>query len=167
VKSGSSTLLAFVVTLMVMTPGGAAGETGDAAEWKLDPLSYAIGSFSSFAEIVGIGLKKMALSQALPAGEMDRLEREVRAIAAEWDVQIYREPDFLVTDLFPASATSGKEVLLIYRGDTLDQYRALKTRKAAMVADGSYEGAARTELAWAMGKLLSYPDEKIERLLAE
>jgi hypothetical protein len=166
-KSGSSTLLGLAVSWLVMTAGHAAADPGDAEGWKLDPLSYAIGSFSSFAEIVEIGLKKMALSQALPAGEMDRLEHEVRAIAEEWDVRIYREPDFLVTDLFPASATSGKEVLLIYRGDTLDEYMALKSRKAAMVADGSYDEAARTELAWAMGKLLSYPDEKIERLLAE
>jgi hypothetical protein len=44
---------------------------------------------------------------------------------------------------------------------------ALKDRKAALVARGEYEGAVRTEVAWAMGKLLSYPDAKIEQLLAD
>lgn len=166
-KLSPVTLLAVAVMLVAMRPDDAAADTGGGESWKLDPLSYAIGNFSTFAEIVDIGLKKMALSQALPAAEMDRLEQEVRAIAHEWEVEIYREPDFLITDLFPASATSGKDVLIIYRGDTLDEYEALKARKAALVADGSYEGAARTELAWAMGKLLSYPDEKIEQLLAE
>jgi hypothetical protein len=158
---------ALCLALLLFISRADANETGDAAGWKLDPLSYAIGNFSTFAEMVDIGLKEMALSQALPPAEMDRLEREVRRVAHEWDVEIFREPDFLVTDLFPASATRGKDVLLIYRGDTLDEYRALKARKAALVAEGSYDGAARTELARAMGKLLSYPDEKIEQLLAE
>ena len=146
------------------------GETGTAGEpegWKLDPLSYAIGNFSTFAEVVDIGLKKMALSQALPPGEMDRLEREVRAIADRWDVEIYREPDFVVTDLFPVSATAGKHVLIIYRGDTLEEYQALMARKATLEAAGNYEGDARRDIAWAMGKLLSYPDAKINELLSE
>jgi len=141
-------------------------ESDQAAGWKLDPLSYAIGNFSTFAEIVNIGLKKMALSQALPADEMDRLEQEVRAIAEERQVKIYREPDFVVTDLFPASATEGKEVLIIYRGDTLDEYFALKERKAKLLAAGNYQGEARRKIAWSMGKLLSYPDKKINQLLS-
>jgi len=140
---------------------GAAAADG----WKLDPLSYAIGNFSTFAEIVNIGLKKMALSQALPPSEMDDLEREVGAIADERNVKIYREPEFLVTDLFPASATAGKDVLIIYRGDTLNEYLALKDRAAKLVAAGGYQGDARREIAWAMGRLLSYPDEKIVQLL--
>jgi hypothetical protein len=137
------------------------------AGWKLDPLSYAIGNFSTFAEVVHIGLKKMALSQALPSAEMDDLEREVRPIAVERGVKIYREADFLVTDLFPSSATAGKEVLIIYRGDTLNEYFALRATKDQLVASGDYEGDARRGIAWAMGKLLSYPDKKINQLLSE
>jgi hypothetical protein len=137
------------------------------ADWKLDPLSYAIGNFSTFAEMVSIGLKKMALSQALPAAEMDRLEAEVLRIAEERDVLVYREAGFLVTDLFPPSATEGKEVLLIYRGDTLKEYLALKKRKADLVAAGNYGEKAQLEMAWAVGKLLSYPDAKIEQLLSK
>ncbi|MSQ98748.1 MAG: hypothetical protein EXR85_05555 [Xanthomonadales bacterium] len=135
--------------------------------WKLDPLSYSIGNFSTFAEMVAIGLKKMALSQALPAEEMDRLEAEVLRIAEERDVRIYREANFLVTGLFPPSATAGKDVLLIYRGDTLKEYLALKQRKADLEAAGRYGQEAQLEMAWAVGKLLSYPDKKIEQLLAK
>ena len=160
-----STLVSFLLMLLVLAlPQSGSAESDD---WELDPLSYAIGNFSTFAEIVDIGLKKMALSQALPPAEMDRLEREVRLIADEWDVEIYREPDFLVTDLFPESATAGKHVLIIYRGDTLDEYMALKARKAEVVAAGSYMGETRVGIAHALGKLLSYPDEKIEQLLGE
>ena len=154
--------------LVFCTQGQAQGaEEDNAPAWKLDPLSYQIGNFSTFAEIVDIGLKKMALSSALPTAELDRLEAEVRNIADQWDVEIYREADFLVTDLFPASATAGKEVLIIYRGDTLNEYQALKDRKAQLVAAGEYRDDARREIAWAMGKLLSYPDEKINQLLAD
>lgn len=139
----------------------------DTTAWKLDPLSYSIGNFSTFAEMVNIGLKKMALSQALPAAEMDRLEAEVRSIAEERNVSIYREANFLVTDLFPPSATEGKVVLLIYQDDTLEEYLALKERKAQLEAAGTYGEKARREMAWAVGKLLSYPDKKIEQLLSE
>ncbi|MEJ8566310.1 hypothetical protein [Elongatibacter sediminis] len=135
-------------------------------DWKLDRLSYYIGNFSTFAEIVDIGLKKMALSSALPPEDMDQLEREVRQIGSDWSVEIYREPEFLVSDLFPESATADKDVLIIYRGDTLEDYFALKARKAELVEAGEYEGEARREIAWGVGKLLSYPDEKINQLLA-
>lgn len=137
------------------------------AERALDPLSQAVGSFSAFAEIVDIGLKRMALSRALPAAEMDGLERHARPIAQEWNVEIYREPDFLVTDLFPVSATEGKHVLIIYRGSTLNEYLALKARKSELVSAGEYLGESRRDIAWSLGKLLSYPDEKIRRLLGE
>jgi len=145
----------------------AAPEAADTAGWELDPLSYAIGNFSTFAEVVNIGLKKMALSQALSSAEMDDLEREARPIADERGVKIYREADFLLTDLFPPSATADKEVLIIYSGDTLNEYFALRAKKDQLVANGDYEGAARREIAWAMGKLLSYPDKKINQLLSE
>lgn len=142
-------------------------EAGDSSgDWKLDPLSYSIGNFSTFAEIVDIGLKNMALSQALPTAEMDRLEHEVRAIADEWDVEIFREANFLITDLFPPSATEGKEVLIIYTGDTLRKYQDLKEKKARLIANEAYSGEARRDVAWSLGKLLSYPDKKINQLLA-
>jgi hypothetical protein len=136
-------------------------------EWQRDPLSYSLGNFSTFAEVVNIGIKKMALSNALPAGEMDDLEREAIPIAKERGVEIYREAAFLVTDLFPASATKDMDVLIIYKDSTLDEYMALREKKAALVAAGSYQGESRRKIAWAMGKLLSYPDEKIEQLLGE
>ena len=158
----SCAAIAVIMTVIAPARPGAADDT---VAWQLDPLSYAIGNFSTFAEVVDIGLKKMALSQALPAAEMDHLEREVRAIAARWNVEIYRESDFLVTDLFPPSATEGKEVLIIYRGTTLDEYHALKARTAELIAAGDYSEDARREVAWSMGKLLSYPDAKINQLL--
>ena len=78
---------------------------------------------------------------------------------------MWRETDFLVTDLYPADVAEGKHVLLIYTGDTLDQYLALKADKAKLVAAGEYDGDAREEIARRFGRLLSYPDSVIDDLL--
>lgn len=44
---------------------------------------------------------------------------------------------------------------------------ALKARKQKLIDDGQYEGDARQEIAREMGQLLSYPEERIEAMLAE
>ena len=46
------------------------------------------------------------------------------------------------------------------------QYLAIKADKAALKAEGKYEGEARKEIARRFGRLLSYPDAVIERLIA-
>ena len=79
---------------------------------------------------------------------------------------MWRETDFLVTDLYPADVADGKHVLLIYTGDTLDRYLQIKADKAALVSAGNYEGEAREEIARRFGRLLSYPEPVIDDLLA-
>jgi hypothetical protein len=97
---------------------------------------------------------------------MDVIVGEAERIAAQHGVEIYRERDFLVTDLFSASLTEGKHVLLICHESTLRQYMDLKEQKQQLVADGSYNAGARVEVARRMGELLSYSEEKIASLLA-
>ncbi len=58
-------------------------------------------------------------------------------------------------------------MLLIYLDPVKDEYRALKSRKQKLIDDGLYEGEARKEIAREMGRLLSYPEERIEAMLAE
>jgi hypothetical protein len=158
-----SILLFTLILTQVSGPAQAADEG-----WDRDSLSYKVGNFSGFAEVVNIGIKKMALSFSLPSAEMDELERAAIPVAEEREVEIYREPKFLVTDLFPLSATEGKEVLIIYKEEsTMDEYNALKEKKAALMNSGKYEGEARREIAWNMGRLLSYPDAKIRALLGD
>ncbi len=78
---------------------------------------------------------------------------------------MWRETDLIVTDLYPADVALGKHVLLIYTGDTLDEYLTLKEEKAALVAAGNYTGEAREEIARRFGRLLSYPENIITGLL--
>jgi len=143
------------------------GQDNRSAENTIDRRSYVLGGIGTFAEVVDIGIKKLALSAAITPGEMDALIDDAMRIAKENNAEVYREEDFLVTDLFPEEITGGKHVLLIYKGTTKDEYMNLKEKKKQLVQLGQYKGAAREEIARSMGKLLSYPDEKINELLSE
>ena len=129
---------------------------------QIDQRSYRLGGLSTFAEMVRVGVKTLALSAAVTPEEMDALEGEAQRIARQEGVLLYRETDLIVTDLFPADVAAGKHVLLIYEGTTLDDYLSLKERKSELVKSGSYEGEARKDIARQFGKLLSYPDSVIE-----
>jgi hypothetical protein len=132
----------------------------------IDPWSYRLGGIGSFSEVVAVGIKKLALSSPMTPDEMDASMEEAERIAKDNGVKIHRETDFLVTDLFPEEITTGKHVLLIYLDPVKDEYDAIKAAKDALIAEGKYEGEARAEIARKMGRLLSYPEEHIERLLA-
>jgi hypothetical protein len=131
----------------------------------IDQRSYNLGIMGGFAEVVKLGVKKLALSEVMTPEEMDGVMDDAMVIARRNGVQMWRETDFLVTDLYPADVAEGKHVLLIYTGDTLEQYLELKADKASLVAAGKYEGEARKEIARRFGRLLSYPDPIIDDLI--
>jgi hypothetical protein len=134
---------------------------------KIDDRSYQLGILGGFSEVVRLGVKKLALSEVLSPGEMDAMMADALVIAERNEVQMWREAELLVTDLYPADVAIGKHVLLIYTGDTLDDYLQLKSDKQALVASGKYQGQAREEIARRFGRLLSYPDNVIEDLIAK
>ena len=131
----------------------------------IDERSYNLGGIGAFAEVVGAGVKNLALSAPMSPQEMDGLIEEAEKIVERNHALSYRETDFLTTDLFPAAITDGKHVLLIYTGSVKDQYLALKEEKKALVDQNRYGGEARREVARKMGRLLSYSEEKIAALL--
>lgn len=143
---------------------GAHGSSPAQAQ-TIDERSYRLGSIGAFAEMVGRGVKELALSAAMPTAEMDALVEEASRIAGENGAEIYRETDFLVTDLFSSELTDGLEVLLIYRGDTKDKYLSLKAEKTRLEEAGEYQGDARRDIARGMGTLLSYSEGEIEELM--
>jgi len=140
---------------------------GQDAKSTIDQRSYNLGIMGGFAEVVRLGVKKLALSEVMSPEEMDGVMEDAMIIAERNQVQIWRETDFLVTDLYPEDVAEGKHVLLIYTGDTLDQYLAIKTDKAELIASNQYEGQAREEIARRFGRLLSYPKPVIDDLLAK
>ena len=136
------------------------------AEWTIDQRSYTLGGIGAFAEMVGADVKKLALSAPLDPAEMDAIVHEAERIAANNGAEAFRENDFLVTDLFSASLTEGKHVLLICRASTHQEYMDLKALKLRLVESGEYDASARVEIAHRLGELLSYSEDKIASLLA-
>ena len=131
-----------------------------------DNMSYNLGKIEGFAELVGAGVKKLALSPVIDPEDMDEFLKKAEPIAERYGVQLYREQDLVVTDLFPADVASGKEVLLIYQGKTLDAYLDLKKEIDQLSESGLYEGLKRRTLSRRFGRLLSYAPDKINKLLS-
>lgn len=133
-----------------------------AAAQDTDLRSYRLGATASWSEAISVGIKELALGSPVTAEEMDGLVEEAGEIAARFGVSVYREPDLLVTDLFPADVAVGKHVLLLYQEPTLQRYLALKQTKADLVKAGKYTGKAREDIARDFGRLLSYPESIID-----
>lgn len=133
--------------------------------WEMDNRSYHLGVIAAFSEVVAVGVKKLALSAPLSPEEMAQLLPDAQRIATENGASTHLEKNFLVTDLFPEEITKDKHVLLIYLDPIKDDYFALKSRKEELIAKGQYTGKARTNIARQMGRLLSYPEERIEKML--
>jgi len=112
-------------------------------------------------------VKQLALSAPLPPGEMDQFQVDAEKIATRHGVSIYRESDLIVTDLFPSDVASGKDVLLLYRGTTLEEYLSLKSDMVKLEKTGDLDSKARIGVARHFGRMLSYSPREINRLLAQ
>lgn len=134
---------------------------------NFDNASYYAGITAAFAEVVGAGVKRLALSPPYTKAELEMMLPATRHIAAEYDVVVTVEDDLLVTPLFPADVATGKHVILLAQNQqVLTEYQVLKERGGN--GRSPYSPEAKTEaeaLAWAFGRLLSYSDEKIAALI--
>jgi catechol 2,3-dioxygenase-like lactoylglutathione lyase family enzyme len=126
-----------------------------------------LGIVSAFAEAVNAGAKPLALSSPMSTSQMDQFYDMAVVEAEKYGVQAVRESDFLTTDLFPDSVTTGQEVILLFQGTTYAAYQAIKEHKAQLEMDGEYMGAAKRDIARRLGRLLGYQPSHINRLLSE
>jgi hypothetical protein len=133
----------------------------------IDPYSYNLGIIGGFSELVDVGVKKLAFSEALPPDEMDKLIAEAEKIAERNHVKLYREKDLIVTYLFPADVAVGKDVLLIYNGNTKDEYLSLKEEIKVLEKEGKYTEEAKMHISMRLGQMLSYPQAKVEEMIAK
>ena len=131
---------------------------------KLDWVSYNLGVIVGFAECVGAGVKKIALSASMTREQYESIKDDVKLIAEENHSKLYIDEDFLETLLFPAEYTRGKVVIHLFKDQKInDEYLALKDKKRKHEGEGTYTMDVQREVAWAFGRLLSYDDEAIER----
>lgn len=133
----------------------------------MDLPSFQLGKMYVFSEIVGAGVKDLALSPPLSPDDMEEIMAGASEIADEFNVHLYLDEDLLTTDLFDEKFTIGKHVLLIYKDpDVKETYLTLKAEKQKLVDAGQYQGEARKNIARGMGRLLSYQEDFIENILA-
>jgi len=142
-------------------PEGARFDSG-----VLDQRSYQLGMIYAFAEMVGSGVKRLALSPALTEDQFEGIIQEVRLIAEEYNLVLHVDRDFLETRLFNPEYTRGKMVIhLAAERATIDEYEALKERRRGHLEAGTLTEEAELEIARGLDRLLSYSDESIRHLL--
>lgn len=136
---------------------------------NIESFSYQCGIIDCFNEMVHTGVKNLALSRPLDsAAERDALLPFARESCGRYGNQFYIEDEPLITDLFPVSMNMGKYNILLYRANhILEQYLRLKAWKDSLVQEKVYFGGNRTQIAWDYGRLLSYPEEAIRRLITD
>ncbi len=133
---------------------------------EIDKFSYQLGAADCFCEMVRAGVKKIALSHPCDSREeRDSFLPEFDKLCEKYGVYYYVEDDALLTDLFPLSLNQGKYNVIFYQdGSALKEYLDLKAEKTKATTAGTY-AEYREDIAWRYGKLLSYTDEGIQRLL--
>ena len=132
----------------------------------IDRFSYELGAADCFCEMVRAGVKRLALAHPCESPqERDQYLPYFEELCRKYGVKLYVEDEAFLTDLFPLSLNQGKYNALFYQeGSALQEYLALQGEKKAALAQGTY-GQARRDIAGRFGKLLSYTDEGIRRLL--
>ncbi|MCK0178496.1 VOC family protein [Flavobacteriaceae bacterium S0862] len=136
-------------------------------EDDIDKYSYNLGVIGAFSELVNSGTKQLALSATLTSEEMDAFVEDAKKIASRHEVSIYREPDLIVTNLFPANIAKDLEVLLLFQGTTLDEYLALKGEQAILIKENRYTNEAQLDISRCFGRMLSYSPRKINALISQ
>ena len=134
---------------------------------SIDHFSYKLGAADCFCEMVRAGVKALALAHPCPTREeRDEYLPYFQELCQKYGVKLYVEDVPLLTDLFPLSMNQGKYNALFYQEDSaIQEYLALKAEKQAAVEAGAYTPEKRRDIAWRYGRLLSYTEEGIQRLL--
>ena len=134
----------------------------------IDRFSYQLGAADCFCEMVRAGVKRLALAHPCDSKEeRDAFLPEFTKLCERYGVKMYMEDDPLLTDLFPLSMNRGKYNAIFYQDErVLREYLNLKEEKRQAKEAGAYTPELRLSIARRYGKLLSYTEEGIDRLLA-
>ena len=134
---------------------------------EIHPRSFELGMMNAFAEMVAMGVKRLAISPPLLPEAYQEVRSALEALVEGSGIRSYLERSLLVTNLQSAEFTRGKWSVLFFREDeTLEAYLALKARRDALEAEGRYQGESRIEISREFMRLLSYPEEVIDAKLA-
>lgn len=134
---------------------------------NFDSHSYHAGINMAFAEVVGAGCKKLALSATYSHKYAKEMMEATEYAAKEYKVLLQVEPELLVSKLFPKDIAKNKTVIIIAQNQgILDEYETLKALKKESNEKGNPD-EIEFDIARRWGKLLSYDDAKIEELISK
>lgn len=125
------------------------------------------GALEVLAEMVQSGVKPIALSNPMSSAELDLFLTDAKRIAEKYDISFSRGSALIDTDLFDSSFVSGKEVLILYRGNSLLRYELLQSEVSNLKSKNEYSGVKREEVSRTFGRLLGYSNSRINELLAK
>jgi len=130
-----------------------------------DLVSYHAGVNMAFAEVVGAGCKRLALSSPYDPELVEKMMEPTRVAAETYGVELKVETDLLVSKLFPEDIAKDKTVIMIAQSsEVLNKYTRLKELKRESASKG-HPAELELDIARAFGRLLSYSEEKIEALI--
>jgi hypothetical protein len=133
---------------------------------KVDSRSFQLGMINCFAEMVAVGVKRLAISPPLFPEEYERIRAASDAIVEGSGIHSWLETSLLVTHLQTPEFTRGKWSVLYFKDpEVLEAYLELKERKARLEAAGRFDGVAAKEISREFMQLLSYPEDVIEAKL--
>jgi hypothetical protein len=133
---------------------------------KVDTLSFQLGMINCFAEMVAVGVKRLAISPPLRPEDYEVIREASDAIVKGSGIHSWLETSLLVTHLQTPEFTRGKWSVLYFKDPAvLEAYLELKERKASLEAAGRFDGAAAKEVSREFMQLLSYPENVIEAKL--
>ncbi len=130
---------------------------------KIDRISFNLGMINCFVEMVACGVKRLAISPPVRPEEYPVIQKGSDRVVENFGIKSYFDTSLLVTDLQPAEFTAGKWSILYYEEDgVIRAYLDLKKKKEELENSGRFHGEERKEISRAFGRLLSYPEDKIE-----
>jgi len=128
-------------------------------------ISYYSGVNASFAEVVKLGCKMLALSSPYTETEFQMMIEPTKKIAKDNGIPILVERDLLKTMLFPHDIAENRAVIMMaHNQSVLDEYATLKELKKESDSKGN-PVELELSIAKRFGKLLSYNNANIKRLL--
>jgi len=133
----------------------------------IDNYSYHLGAADCFCEMVAAGVKKIALSHPCNSKEeRDSFLSNFDKLCDKYGVSYYVEDKPFLTALFPEEMNKGKYNVIFYcEKQYLNKYLQLKEAKEKLIYSGEYNDHNKELIAREYGRLLSYSEEGIERLL--
>lgn len=123
--------------------------------------SYHAGINMAFAEVVGAGCKRLALSSPYDQELAEKMMEPTKVAAETYGVELKVETDLLKSKLFPEDKTV---IMIAQSREVLDEYARLKEKSRESAARG-HPAEMELDVARAFGRLLSYSEEKIEALI--